>query len=88
MAVVPAQYAFKTDIKVIEFNLWKPQIVLVYVSATLTFALAIAYAGSTFYVSAIVLLLYSTATYAWPHYVRRIDAASKEHMMNQLMDKS
>jgi hypothetical protein len=84
MTIIPAEYAIKTDIKVLEFNLWMPQIVSVYVTATAALALSITLAAFAFYISAVILFLYSLSSYMWPKYIKKIDMASKDHMIAQL----
>jgi len=84
MIFVPAEYAIKTNIDVIEFQMYKPQIVAVFLSAAAALTLAITMAGVAFYYSAIVLLLYALSLYMWPKYIKKIDAASKDHMISTL----
>lgn len=84
MTFVPAEYAIKTDIKVIEFHLWTPQIIAIILSATLVMGLSITMAAIHLYPSAVILFLYSVALYMWPKYVKKIDNASKDHMITTL----
>jgi len=84
MTFVPAEYAIKTSINIIEFHMWTPQIVAVIVSATVTMGLALVTAAFAFYTTAIVLFLYAVSLYMWPRYIKRIDAASKDHMLETL----
>lgn len=84
MTFVPAEYAIKTSIHIIEFHMWTPQIVAVFVSATVTLALALVTAAFAFYTTAVILFLYSLSLYMWPKYIKRIDFASKEHMLATL----
>ena len=84
MIFVPAEYAIKTNIDVIEFQMYTPQIVTIFASATITLALAIAMAVFAFYYTAIVLLVYSLSLYLWPQYIKKIDVASKDHMIESL----
>lgn len=84
MIFVPAEYAIKTNIEVIEFQMYKPQIVTIFASATIALALAIAMAVFAFYYTAIVLLVYSMSLYIWPKYIKKIDIASKDHMIESL----
>lgn len=87
MTFVPAEYAIKTSINIIEFHMWTPQIVAVILSATIILGLSIAVATSAMYYSAIVLLLYAISLYMWPKYIKRIDIASKDHMLKSLQTK-
>ena len=87
MTLIPAEYAIKTDIKIIEFNMWMPQIVAVYITATAALALCFASASYAFYPTAVILFLYATSTYMWPRYITRIDIASKDHMIKKLQEQ-
>lgn len=84
MTFVPAEYAIKTDIEVIEFHMWTPQIIAIITTATIIMGLSMAMVGIHFYPSAIVLFLYSVSLYMWPKYIKRIDIASKDHMLETL----
>jgi len=84
MTFVPAEYAIKTSINIIEFHMWTPQIVAVIASATVIMGLAFVTAALAFYPSATVLFLYSLSLYMWPRYIKKIDVASKEHMIASL----
>lgn len=84
MTFVPAEYAIKTSIHIIEFHMWKPQIVSVFVSATVTLGLALVTAAFAFYTTAVILFLYALSLYMWPKYIKKIDGASKEHMLATL----
>lgn len=88
MIFVPAEYAIKTDIDVIEFHMWTPQIVSVLLSATIILGLSITMATIHFYPSAIVLFFYSASLCMWPKYIKRIDIASKDHMIAALKSDS
>ncbi len=84
MTFVPAEYAIKTSIDIIEFHMWTPQIVAVIASATVTIGLALTMAAFAFYTTAVILFLYSLSLYMWPKYIKRIDIASKDHMLATL----
>lgn len=84
MTFVPAEYAIKTSINIIEFHMWKPQIVAVLLSATVTLGLALVTAAFGFYTTSVILFLYSLSLYMWPKYIKRIDTASKDHMLETL----
>jgi len=84
MIFVPAEYAIRTAIDIIEFHSYQPQVIMCYISATIVLGLVIAMAASAFYWTGIVLFLYGASLYTWPAYIRRIDGASKDAMMAQL----
>jgi hypothetical protein len=84
MTFVPAEYAIKTGVSIIEFHMWKPQIVMVLLSAVIVMAATVAMASFAFYWTAGVLFLYSLSMFMWPKYITRIDAASKDHMLSTL----
>jgi hypothetical protein len=81
---VPPEYAIKTDISVLEFNMWLPQIIAVHTMGVVALVLCIALASQAMYVSAPILFLYSLSNFLWPRYAKRIDLASKEHMVSKL----
>jgi hypothetical protein len=84
MTFIPAPYAIKTAISVIEFHSYKPQIVAIFLSASLMTILSLGLASVAFYWSAALFLAYALSLYMWPQFIARIDIASKEHMINSL----
>ena len=82
--IIPAEYAIKTDIKVLEYNMWLPQVIMVNVMGVVALVLCMAMASQAMYVSAVILFFYALAHFLWPRYIKRIDAASKNHMMETL----
>jgi hypothetical protein len=84
MTIIPPEYAIKTDIKVLEFNMWVPQIVAVITMGVVTLGLAVALASQSFYISAVVLFFYALSHFLWPKYAKKIDDASKMHMIEAL----
>lgn len=84
MIFVPAEYCIRTAIDLIEFHCYKPQAIMVYISATLALGLVLAMAAMAFFWTGMVLLLYAVSLYTWPLYIKRIDAASKAAMLAQL----
>jgi hypothetical protein len=84
MTLVPPEYAIKTDISVLEFNMWLPQIIAVHTMGVVALVLCIALASQAMYVSAAILFLYSLSNFLWPRYAKRIDLESKEHMVSKL----
>ena len=88
MMLIPPEYAIKTEISVLEFNMWLPQIIAVTVAGIATLGVCIAFASSASYLSATILFLYGISMLLWPRYAKRIDAASKQHMMTQLQNNS
>ena len=84
MTFVPAEYAIKTGVSVIEFHMWKPQMVMVIMTAIVVMAATLVLAAFAFYWAAFVLFLYSISMFLWPKYIARIDVASKEHMLTTL----
>ena len=84
MAFIPAEYAIRTNIDIIEFHMWTPQVVLLYISGVITIGVAMALAGFAFYTSAAFLTLYAVALYMWPKYMQKVDEASKAHMLSTL----
>lgn len=84
MTLIPPEYAIKTDIKVLEFNMWMPQIVAVTAMGVVALGLCIALASSAMYISAVVLFFYALSHFLWPKYTKRIDLASKDHMIQSL----
>jgi uncharacterized membrane protein YidH (DUF202 family) len=84
MIFVPAEYCIRTAIDIIEFHSYKPQAIMVHISATIALLLTFAMAAFALYWTGIVLLLYAGSLYTWPRYILRIDAASKDAMMTQL----
>ena len=88
MMLIPPEYAIKTEISVLEFNMWRPQVVAVNVMGVVTLGVCIALASAAMYVSATIIFLYGISMLLWPRYARRIDAASKDHMMQQLANNN
>jgi len=84
MVCVPAEYAIKTSIGIIEFHMFLPQVIGILLSATIILGLAFIMASVAFYWSAGILLLYAFSLYMWPKYIKRIDSASKDHMLDSL----
>lgn len=84
MGLIPPEYAIKTELTVLEFNMWLPQVIAVYVMGLAALVLSIMLASQAMYVTAAVLFLYGISNFLWPRYVKRIDNASKEHMVTQL----
>jgi len=88
MTLIPAEYAIRTDIKIIEYNMWLPQIISVYATATIALGLAVVTAAFGLYPTAMILFLYAASTYMWPRYIKRIDIASKDHMIKKLQGEA
>lgn len=84
MGLIPPEYAIKTELTVLEFNMWLPQIIAVYVMGCVSLVMCILVASQAMYVTAVVLFLYGISNFLWPRYVKRIDNASKEHMVTTL----
>lgn len=82
--LIPPVYAIKTDVSVLEFNMWLPQKLAIYFSAGLVFAGAFLVASQALYWYASVMFLYGIAYLVWPNYVKRIDLASKDDLINKL----
>ena len=86
MTFVPAEYAVRTNINILEFHMWKPQALAVIISAVVVAVLSITLAASAMYYSGFVMLLYAVSLGVWPKYIKRIDVASKEHMIANLQN--
>lgn len=85
MIFVPAEYAIKTNVTVIEFHMTALQTWAVLGSAVLILGLSVGLAVVTAsYFFATVLLLYAVSLYMWPKYIKKVDDASKEFMMQSL----
>jgi len=84
MIFVPAEYAIKTNVSVIEFHMCKLQTWCVIGSAVLISALSVWLATAALYYSAVILLLYAISLYMWPKYIKKVDNASKDFMMQSL----
>ena len=82
--LVPATYAIKTDISVLEFNLWWAQRSLTYISAGVLFVLSFLLSGLAMYWFAGILFVYALSYTVWPYYIKRIDLASKQDLIDKL----
>lgn len=87
MIFVPAEYAIKTNVDVIEFHMCPIQKACVIGSSVVMVALSICMATAAFYWSGLVLLTYAVSLYMWPMYIKKVDGASKDFMMQQLQAK-
>ena len=84
MVFVPAEYAIKTNVTVIEFHMCRLQTWCVIGSGVLITLLSISVATAGSYYFATVLLLYAVSLYMWPKYIKKVDDASKDFMMQSL----
>lgn len=82
--LIPAEYAIKTELTVLEFNMWRPQVVALYGFSLLCFAGTFLLAGQEMYWFAGVIFTYGIAHLTWPRYVEKIDNASKLDMIEKL----
>lgn len=82
--LIPAEYAIKTDLKVLEFNRWKPQMIAIYAFGAICFAMTYFLAIEAMYWYAGILFAYGLANTTWPRYVEKIDHASKMSMIEKL----
>ena len=82
--LIPAEYAIKTNLDVLEFNKSSFQVTAIYGFAIGCVVLAYIMAGGGFYWSAGILVAYGIANITWPRYVHKIDDASKADMIDKL----
>jgi len=87
MVFVPAEYAIKTNVDVIAFHMSPIQKACCLGSSIIMLCLSVWMATMAFYWSAIVLLLYAISLFMWPKYIKKVDNASKDFMMQQLQAK-
>jgi len=84
ITLVPAEYAIKTDIKVIEYNMSNIQVYGIKFTSFLASILTVYLYSQAMYWQGAIVLLYSVALYLWPSYIERIDLASKNHIFESL----
>jgi len=82
--LIPAEYAIKTDIAVLEFNMWKPQAIAIYAFGLICCGTSYFLVAADMYWYAGILFTYGLGNVAWPRYVSKIDMASKLSMIDKL----
>ena len=84
ITLVPAEYAIKTDIKVIEYNMSDIQVYGIKFTSFLAAILTVYLYSQAMYWQGVIVFLYAISLYMWPSYIKRIDIASKNHIFESL----
>jgi hypothetical protein len=81
---IPAEYAIKTEISVIEHTQSAPYTVCLWVTVVIAGILSLAMIGQGMFWYGSLFALFALSQAMWPNYITKIDHVSKAAMMDQL----